>query len=93
LFDQGGGPLLTLPTYVYEEDFNSSRETFDYPDGAVTFERDQNGRIIPNLYPLELSTYDSDGRLVPVPRPSIGFPGIEARVESSSVTTTMVSGP
>jgi hypothetical protein len=43
----------------------------------VAFARDQFGRVIPNLYPLQLSTYDEIGRLVPMPPPSLGFPTIE----------------
>lgn len=74
LFDQDGRPLLALPPYVYEEaDLNPGQETIEYGQGAVHFTRDQFGRIIPNLYPLQLSTYDAAGELQPLPPPSLGF--------------------
>jgi hypothetical protein len=77
LFDQSGRPLLSLPTHVYEEaEFAPSAE-IHYENGAVTFTQDQFGRVISNLYPLQLSTYDEMGRLAPMPPPSFGIPTIE----------------
>ncbi len=93
LFDQDGRPLRTLPGYVYEEaDYNPTQDTFESGYGTVTFQRDQYGRIIPNLYPLELSTYDEYGNLVPMPPPSLGFPGAdeEEATGSPSVSTTTI---
>jgi len=78
LFDQSGRPLLSLPTHAYEEaEFAPSAEVIHYDSRAVAFARDQFGRVIPNLYPLQLSTYDEIGRLVPMPPPSLGLPTIE----------------
>jgi hypothetical protein len=78
LFDQSGRPLLSLPTHAYEEaEFAPNAEVIHYDSRAVAFARDQFGRVIPNLYPLQLSTYDEIGRLVPMPPPSLGFPTIE----------------
>ena len=59
--------------------------------GTVTFPRDQFGRIIPNLYPLQLSRYDEFGSLRPVPPPSLGFPSVgedETPVDDNPVPTT-----
>ncbi len=93
LFDQGGRPLLSLPAYVYEE-AEYPGEDLDYGNGLVTFERDQFGRIIPNLYPLQLSTYDGYGRLVPMPPPSLGFPDMETeeQTDTGGVPTTTIPG-
>ena len=78
LFDSEGRPLLTLPAYVYEEaDFNPGAPEIQYESGAVRFERDSFGRIIPNLYPLQLSSYDDYGQLSEMPPPSLGFPTLE----------------
>ena len=78
LFDARGRPLRTLPEHVYEEAvYDPNRESFDFGYGLVAFERDQLGRIVPNLYPLDLSTYDEYGMLVEMPPPSIGFPSLD----------------
>jgi hypothetical protein len=93
LFDQSGRPLLSLPTQVYEEaEFAPSAEVIFYDSGTVTFDRDRFGRVIPNLYPLQLSTYDEIGRLVPVPPPSLGLPAIETGdtpLDDNPVPTTI----
>ena len=50
LFDQDGRPLLNLPSYVYEDaEFNPGESEVFYEFGAVRFQRDEFGRIIPNL--------------------------------------------
>lgn len=77
LFDSEGQPLLTLPSYVYEDaEFSPENANYDFGEGGVLFERDSFGRVIPNLYPLQMSTYDDYGRLTPMPPPSLGFPTI-----------------
>jgi hypothetical protein len=93
LFDQDGRPLMTLPSYVYEEDYGIAQEPYYYGDGTVIFQRDQYGRIIPNLYPLELTGYDEHGNLQPVPPPSLGFPSQEedgAVDDGEAVPTTIL---
>jgi hypothetical protein len=84
LFDQSGRPLLSLPTYVYEEaEFDPSAEVIHYDSGTVSFDRDRFGRIIPNLYPLQLSRFDQFGRLTPTPPPSLGFPSVDAEEDGA----------
>jgi hypothetical protein len=74
LFDQDGRPVLTFTSYVYDEaNLDPSTNTFDHPNGTVTFTRDQFGRIIPNLYPLEMSTINEYGELAPMTPPFLGF--------------------
>jgi len=88
LFDSEGRPLLTLPTYVYEDaEFSPENATYDFGEGGVRFERDIYGQIIPNLYPLDLSVYDGAGGLNPMPPPSLGFPSLadEESVPNSTV--------
>jgi len=88
LFDSEGRPLLTLPAYVYEEaDFNPGAPEIEYDSGAVRFERDSFGRIIPNLYPLQLSFYDDYGRLSEMPPPSLGFPSVDEEEPATPRTT------
>ncbi|HVR76801.1 MAG TPA: hypothetical protein VMS99_00260 [Acidimicrobiia bacterium] len=93
LFDSRGRPLRTLPDYVYQEAvFDPNRESFDFGYGLVAFERDQFGRIVPNLYPLELSTYDDYGMLVEMAPPSIGFPSLdEGSVDGLVTVPTTIS--
>ncbi len=96
LFDHEGRPLLSLPTFVYEEADYAGVESLDYGNGTVTFPRDQFGRIIPNLYPLALSGYDEYGGLVPTPPPSLGFPSVDDRrsdADTGSVPTTIENAP
>lgn len=92
LFDQAGRPLLSLPPYVYEEvEYDPGASVIQYDSGTVSFDRDRFGRIIPNLYPLQLSRYDEYGRLTEVPPPSLGFPTIEedeTPVDDNPVPTT-----
>ena len=92
LFDSEGRPLLTLPAYVYEEaEFNPGAPEIQYDSGAVRFERDSFGRIIPNLYPLQLSLYDDYGRLREMPPPSLGLPSVdEEQLETPRTTITGV---
>jgi len=77
LFDHSGRPLLSLPTHVYEEGEFAPGAEIHYDNGAVSFTQDQFGRVISNLYPLQLSTYDEMGRLAPMPPPPFGIPTIE----------------
>lgn len=93
LFDARGRPLQVLPEHVYEEAvYDPNRESFDFGYGLVAFERDQFGRIVPNLYPLELSTYDDYGMLVEMPPPSIGFPSLdEGSVDGFVTVPTTIS--
>ncbi|HLF44107.1 MAG TPA: hypothetical protein VJA46_11380 [Acidimicrobiia bacterium] len=89
LFDSEGRPLLTLATYVYEDaEFSPENATYDFGEGGVRFERDSFGRIIPNLYPLDLSVYDGAGGLNPMPPPSLGFPSL---ADEESVPTSTVA--
>jgi len=96
LFDQDGRPLLSLPTYVYDDaELTPGLEEIAYDNGAVTFRRDQFGRVISNLYPLQLSRYDDYGRLSQVPPPSLGFPAAndgEPPSGPGEVTTTITRG-
>ena len=75
LFDQDGRPVRSLPTWVYDEAEHNPgfREPFEYGEGAVEFARDEFGRIIPNLYPLELYAYGAYG-LEAMQPPTLGFP-------------------
>jgi len=89
LYDQDGRPLLSLPRYVYEEaEFDPNRESISTEFGEVSFGRDQFGRIIPHLYPLQGWTYDERGVMSPLPPPSIGFPAQEGEVDENPVPTT-----
>ncbi len=90
LYDQDGNALLTVPTYVYEENFVGAQESFSSLDGVVTFERDRYGRIIPNLYPLDIMTYDEFGQPAePMPPPTIGFPSVEEDAEEPGGARTV----
>ncbi len=91
LFDQDGRPLLSFPSYVYEEAEIPGNDPAYWDGGTVNFRRDQFGRIIPNLYPLELDVYDEYGELVPMSPPSLGLPTVDGR-DSESVPTTIVTG-
>jgi len=59
----------------------------DYGNGTVSFQRDGFGRIIPHLYPLQLTVYDDYGRVNPMPPPSLGFPTIDDDQEVAPSTT------
>lgn len=89
LFDQDGRPLLTLPSHVYQEAEGMGTEASYYDGGTVAFQRDTFGRIIPNLYPLELSRYDEYGNLEPMPPPLLGFPSTVDGGDVPSVPTTI----
>lgn len=98
LFDSEGRPLLALPPYVYEDaELNPGASEIHYENGAVRFERDAFGRIIPNLYPLQLLVYDDFGRLGPAAAPSLGLgevgdPDRETATVNPSPTTTITRG-
>lgn len=94
LFDQDGRPIRSLPGWVYEEAERNPAfgGPLDYWEGAVDFPRDEFGRIIPNLYPLELYRYGEYG-LEPVRPPSLGFPQANEADPNSNggiVTTTTI---
>jgi len=89
LFDQDGRPLLTFPSYVYEEAEIAGNEAPYWDGGTVTFRRDQFGRIIPNLYPLKLTVYDDYGELTPMDPPSLGLPTANQTDDDPVPTTTM----
>ncbi|MGH8912301.1 MAG: HAAS signaling domain-containing protein [Acidimicrobiia bacterium] len=85
LFDQDGRPLRSLPDHVYEEaEFHPGESAIPVEAGAVRLQRDSFGRVIPNLYPLEMLRYDDRGQLTDAPPPSPGFPG--SGVDGSSAT-------
>jgi hypothetical protein len=95
LVDQDGRPLLTFPGYVYEEAGLSGGGTTYWDGGTVTFPSDQYGRIIPNVYPLELTVYDEYGELTPMSPPSLGVPTVDQPDDGSdaaSVSTTISGG-
>lgn len=95
LFDQDGRPLLTFPTYIYEEAEVPGNEPAYWDRGTVNFRRDQFGRIIPNLYPLELGVFDEYGELVPMSPPSLGLPTADQALdgpETETFPTTLGSG-
>lgn len=54
---------------------------------------DQLGQVIPNLYPLQIYSYDPPGRLRLVPPPSLGVPSIDTGEAGPSIepgpTTTI----
>lgn len=89
LFDQDGEPLLTMPEWLYDQAEFDNGQVFD-GQGAVRFLQDDFGRIIPNLYPLEILRHDPMGTLQPVPPPSLGFPKLTepAPGEKTSPPTT-----
>jgi len=96
LFDQNGRPLRSLPTWVYEEAEQNPgfREPFEYGEGAVEFARDEFGRIIPNLYPLDLFQHGAYG-LEAMPPPALGFPQLDDVVTDRNdevVPTTITPG-
>lgn len=90
LFDQLGRPLLVMPPWVYEEaELNPGEQGVEYPGGFVIFAHDEFGRIIPNLYPLELETYNERGELQPDQPPGAwSAPGDESAEGTSPPTTT-----
>jgi hypothetical protein len=98
LFDSGGRPLLNLPAYVYEDaELNPGASEIHHDNGAVRFERDAFGRIIPNLYPLQLLVYDDFGRLGPAAAPSLGLgevgdPDRGTATDDPSPITTITRG-
>lgn len=75
LFDQDGLPLLTMPEWTYDDARFTGGPVF-YGEGAVRFANDQHGRIVPNLYPLEVLRQDHTGGLQLIPPPAVGFPTI-----------------
>jgi len=94
LFDQDGRPLLTFPSYIYEDAEIPGNDAPYWDGGTVMFRRDQFGRIIPNLYPLGLAVYDEYGELVPMPPPSLGLPTVDQAQdgpETETVPTTLGS--
>lgn len=94
LFDERGRPLRSLPQWVYEQvDHDPGQEYYETGYGLVRFPRDEFGRIIPNLYPLQISTYDQFGRLQPLPPPSLGFPSLDETRNPTGepVPTTIVT--
>lgn len=98
LFDQEGRPLLTMPPWVYEEaEMSPWRDEMEYPNGHVSFSRDEVGRIIPNLYPLDLQIYNEWGELVPVDPPGSWSapdgPDEDGSDEDLSSPHTTVSAP
>ena len=57
--------------------------------GTVTSRRDQFGRIIPNLHPLEPTVYDDYGELPPMAPPSLGLATADQTNDDPVPTTTM----
>jgi hypothetical protein len=89
LFDQEGRPLLTFPSYVYDDAEIPGNDPASWDGGTVTFRRDEFGRIIPNLYPLQLEVYDDFGGLEPMAPPSLGIPSTGAEEDATAVPTTL----
>lgn len=87
LFDQEGQPILSLPSWVYEEAANFPGP-YDYGGGMVEFPRDDFGRPITNLYPLE--TLDYSG--APIRPPLFGFPEVGEEANPGTITTTTFLG-
>lgn len=89
LFDQAGRPLRTMPQWVYQEaEMNPSGEGVEYPNGVVIFLRDEFGRIIPNLYPLDLERWDEWGDLRPAEPPAAWSSPDEERFSTPPTTTS-----
>ncbi len=75
LYDQDGRPLLNLPSYTYEQvEYLPQQDRFPTDYGEVQFQRDDLGRIIPNLYPLVTWEYSQYGELAESQPPRLGFP-------------------
>ena len=89
LFDNEGRALLILPSYVYADAELAPSQPLDYGNGTVSFQRDGFGRIIPHLYPLQLTVYDDYGRVNPMPPPSLGFPTIDDDDQEVAPSTTI----
>jgi hypothetical protein len=89
LFDQEGRPLLTFPSYVYDNAEIPGSDPAAWDGGTVTFPRDGFGRIIPNLYPLEMTVYNDYGEQAPMQPPSLGMPSTGEKDDAPAVTTTL----
>jgi hypothetical protein len=89
LFDQDGRPLLTFPPYVYDDAEIPGNDPASWDGGTVTFPLDEFGRIIPNLYPLQLEVYDDFGGLEPMAPPSLGIPSPESEEAETPVPTNL----
>ncbi|MGH8946462.1 MAG: hypothetical protein ACRDVL_09955 [Acidimicrobiia bacterium] len=89
LFDQLGRPLLVMPPWVYEEaELRPGQRAVEYPGGYVIFSQDEFGRVIPNLYPLQLDTYNDWGELRPAQPPGGGsMPDEEGTADPPPTTT------
>lgn len=75
LYDQDGRPLLNFPSYTYENaEYEPQLERYSTDFGQVRFHRDQYGRIIPNLYPLDTWEYSDYGELTQTRPPRLGVP-------------------
>lgn len=90
LFDQDGRPLLTFPPYVYDDAEIPGNDPAYWDGGTVDFEVDEFGRIIPNLYPLQLTRYDDYGNPEPMPPPSLGIPKPNEQAEPVATTLGFV---
>lgn len=91
LFDQAGEPLLTMSEWAYD-DAQSGDGVVYYGNGSVRFPRDESGRIVPNLYPLEMKRYDDSGVLRSVLPPGFGFPDIsQPRSDGAESTPTTIT--
>jgi hypothetical protein len=93
LFDQDGSPLLNLPDWAYHEAEQNPGRTgpIDFGDGAVEFRTDEFGRVIPNLYPLDLYSYGVYG-LEPTDPPGLRSTEPEAVDEQGTIVTTTMIG-
>lgn len=96
LYDQDGRPLLNLPSYTYEQaEYLPQEERYPTDYGEVEFQRDDLGRIIPNLYPLQTWEYSDFGELMPSLPPSLGFPASPEPAghgtQETSVATTIAT--
>jgi hypothetical protein len=90
LFDHLGRPLLVMPPWVYEQAEVSPGGEAEYPNGYVTFARDEFGRIIPNLYPLDLKRWDEWGELRPAEPPAAwSSPDSEEGIFTPPTTTSL----
>lgn len=85
LYDQDGEPLLIMGEWFYER--QSQGEPY-LGEGEVRFHRDEQGRIVPNLYPLIRYRYNELGHLEPIPPPTVGFPDVTLPEEESTTDTS-----
>ena len=101
LYDEYGNPILTLPSYAYDEAGTDSRtgDPFVWEGYELRFATDTYGRPIGNLYPLARYEWTETGaRSAPQPPPVVGIPeipiaGTTSDEQTDPGTTTITTTP